>query len=120
MKKNTIKALCFLHLLLVIYSITGIFSKIAASQSFLSFEFCICYATIIGLLGIYAIGWQQIIKQLPLTVAFANKAVTIVWNIVWGVLFFQETISVGKLIGVVLVICGVILFVTDPKEMANE
>ena len=87
MEKCKFKALCLLHLLLAVYSATGIFSKIAASQPFLSIQFCLCYGAVIGLLGLYAIGWQQIIKNLPLTTAFANKAVTIVWNIVWGVLF---------------------------------
>lgn len=120
MKKNTIKAFCLLHLLLAVYSATGIFSKIAATQPFLSLQFCFCYAAVIGLLGVYAIGWQQIIKQLPLTTAFANKAVTIVWNIVWGVLFFQETITAGKLIGALLVIGGVIIFVTEPQEAQDE
>lgn len=66
-------------------------------------------------MGIYAVGWQQIIKYLSLTTAFANKAVTIVWGIIWGILFFHETITVGKLLGAILVIVGVILFVSSDK-----
>lgn len=66
-------------------------------------------------MGIYAVGWQQIIKYLSLTTAFTNKAVTIVWGIIWGILFFHETITVGKLLGAILVIVGVILFVSSDK-----
>ena len=32
----------------------------------------------------YAAGWQQVIKHLPLTTAYANKAVTVVWGILAG------------------------------------
>lgn len=120
MKKQTMKVLLALHALLVVYSSSGIFSKIAANQPFLSWKFCLCYGMVIALLGVYAIGWQQIIKRIPLTMAFANKAVTIVWNIVWGVLFFNETITSAKLVGSLLVIVGVVIYVTEPKEAADE
>ena len=73
-------------------------------------RFCIYYAVIIVLLGVYAIGWQQVIKRIPLTTAFANKAVTVVWGIVWGWFFFGESITLGKLIGAGMVIAGVVLF----------
>ena len=72
--------------------------------------FCIYYIIIIGLLGVYAIGWQQVIKNIPLTTAFANKAVTVVWGIVWGRLFFGESITFGKLVGAAMVVGGVIIF----------
>ncbi len=68
------------------------------------------YAAIILLLGFYAIGWQQIIKRLPLTTAYANKAVTVVWGIVWGFVFFHEAITVGKVVGAALVILGVVIY----------
>lgn len=109
--KTSKAVLPMLHLLLMVYSTSGILSKLAAGVPFLSFQFCFYYGGIIGLLGIYAIGWQQIIKRMNLTTAFANKAVTVVWGIVWGALFFGETITVGKLLGAALVIFGVVLFV---------
>ena len=90
MDKSKLKVLFALHLMLMIYSMSGICSKMASQQDFLSFKFCLFYAIIIFLLGFYAIGWQQIIKRLPLTTAFANKAVTVVWGIIWGAVFFHE------------------------------
>lgn len=119
--KTSKKILLLLHLLLMVYSASGILSKLAANAEFLSLRFCLCYAGIIGLLGVYAIGWQQIIKRMDLTTAFANKAVTVVWGIVWGALFFSEAITVGKLIGAALVILGVVLYVqADAGEEAHE
>ena len=110
------QTLFLLHLMLMIYSMSGICSKLAAGEPFLSMKFCAYYAVVIALLGFYAIGWQQIIKRMPLTTAFANKAVTIVWGMVWGVLFFHETITPGKLAGAGLVILGVILFARADRE----
>ena len=107
-----------LHLMLMVYSMSGIFSKLAAGQAFLSVRFCLYYGMILVLLGLYAIGWQQIIKRMPLTLAFANKAVTTIWGLVWGILFFGEQVSMGKLLGVVLVVAGVAVFSTADKGAA--
>ena len=116
MQKDKLKTLLILHLMLMVYSMSGICSKKAAGVPFLSVQFCVYYGLIILLLGLYAIGWQQIIKRLPLTTAFANKAVTVVWGIIWGAVFFKESITIGKIIGAVLVISGVVLFAYSDKE----
>jgi len=115
-KKTHIRTLILLHILLMVNSTSGIFSKLAAGEPPLSFNFCLYYGMILFLLGVYTIGWQQIIKRIPLTSAFANKAVTVVWNIIWGAIFFREAITAGKMIGTVLVIAGVILFALDTQE----
>ena len=116
MNKPKIKALFLLHLLLMLYSTSSIFSKLAAGAEVFSLRFCVCYGCIVALLGVYAIGWQQIIKRLPLTTAFANKAVTVVWGIVWGAVFFRESITPGKLLGAAIVIAGVVLYVAADKQ----
>lgn len=108
--KKKFKILFLLHIMLMLYSMSGIFSKLAAKQQFMSRSFCFYYGMIILLLGFYAIGWQQIIKRLPLTTAFANKAITVVWGIIWGTVFFGETISWNKILGAGCVIVGVIIF----------
>lgn len=116
MTKGKIKTLLWLHIMLMIYSLSSICSKMAANQSFLSFKFCLYYVAVIALLGGYAIGWQQIIKKLPLTTAFANKAVTVVWGIIWGYVFFREPITRGKVLGALLVICGVVLYALSDRR----
>ena len=83
----------------------------AAQNDFLSFWFIFWYGLVILNLGIYAIVWQQIIKHLPLTTAYANKAITIVWGIHWGFIFFHEQIKWNMILGAVIVIAGVIVVV---------
>lgn len=104
-----------LHLMLMIYSMGGICSKKAAAYPFFSMEFCMYYAGVLLLLVFYAAGWQQIIRRLPLTVAFANKAVTVIWGIVWGACFFQEPVTVGKAAGAALVMAGILLYAKAGK-----
>lgn len=119
-KKEKVKIIATLHIILAVYSTSTIFSKMAAKQEFLSLKFCLYYGVIIILLGFYAIGWQQIIKSLPLTAAFANKAVTVVWGIVWGFLFFNEPITLGKVVGALMVITGIVMYALSDGEKENE
>ena len=120
MNSEKIKTLLGLHLLIMVYSMSGICSKMAAKQPFLSFKFCIYYGIIIVLLGLYAIGWQQIIKRIPLTTAFANKAVTVVWGLIWGLVFFGEEITIGKVVGVLCVVLGVVIYAKADGGNNNE
>ena len=115
MNKNT-KTILALNVLLMFFSLGGIFSKLASKQPFLSLKFILCYGALLFIMFVYAIGWQQVIKRLPLTMAYANRAVTIVWGIIWGLLFFNENLNVGKIIGAVIVIAGVLLYVTESEE----
>lgn len=119
-KKVNVKNIVILHSLLLIYSLSGVFSKLASKVPFLSFRFCVYYGIIVLLLGIYAIVWQQIIKNMPLTSAYANKAITVVWGILWGYLFFKEKISIGNIIGAIIIIIGIVIYSTSDKEDLNE
>ncbi len=107
MKAKTYLAL---HLFLMLYSTGGIVSKLAAGQPFMSLPFILFYGLEIVILGLYAAGWQQFIKRMPLSVAYANKAVTVIWGCVWGILIFHERLSAGKVLGGLMVLAGVILY----------
>ena len=114
-KKEKIKNYIFLHIILIIFYFCSVFSKLAGQSEFLSFEFCIFYGISIAILGIYAIFWQQILKRFSLTVAFINKAITIVWGILWGAMFFKEQITTNMIIGAVIVFVGVSLVVMSDE-----
>lgn len=104
------RALVALHAMLVLYSLSSVCAKLASGFDFMSVGFVACYGGMVALLGVYAIGWQQVIKRLPLTYAYANKAVTVIWGIVWGALLFNERVSPPKLAGAAIVLAGVVLF----------
>ncbi len=117
MKNTKVKYLIILHIFLGIYSLTGVASKFAGGEEFLSFRFILFYGLVLFGLFVYAIAWQQIIKHMPLISAYANRGVTVIWGIVWGYFIFAEQITVKKIIGAAIIILGVILIVTaDAKE----
>ena len=72
------------------------------------------------ILAVYAIGWQQIIKTMPLSVAYANRAVTVAWGMIWGFLIYSEKITSGKIIGSLIVISGVILFAFSDNKAEEK
>ena len=110
---NKIRNYVYLHLLLFLFSFCAVFTKLAAQNEFLSLKFIIFYGISILILGIYAILWQQILKKFDLTTAFFNKAVVVIWGMIWGTIFFDEEITIKMIIGVIIVLIGVGLVVTD-------
>ena len=107
-----------LHVILGIYAGSSVCSKLAAQQPFLSAAFIVLYGLMLLALVTYAAGWQQVIKRMPLSSAYANRAVTVVWGIFWGYVVFGEAVSVGKLVGAALIICGVVLFARADRDDA--
>ena len=114
-KSSKLKYYVALHFLLAIYTLSGVCSKMAGHYAFLSFGFVFYYGLIILNLGLYAIVWQQLLKHLNLTTAFCNKAVSIAWGMLWGVLIFSEVISWNMILGAVVVIFGVIIVVKSDE-----
>lgn len=114
--REDVKRYVLLNILLMVYSLSSVCSKLAAGEEVMSARFILLYGIIILLLGIYAVFWQQIIKNMPLTAAYANRAVTVFWGMLWGLLIFKEKITPGKAVGAALVIAGIILFALSDRE----
>ena len=118
MKK--VKNMMILHIVLVLFSVTSVFSKLASNEEFLSFKFILFYGLVILGLFIYAVFWQQIIKKMPIVTAYANKAVTVIWGIVFGRIIFGEEITITKIIGAAIIIVGVYLVVSGDEDANIE
>lgn len=116
MQKGHLKDYLLLHIVLMVYSLASVCSKLAGGQPFMSLPFILLYGGLVLLLGVYAVAWQQVIKHLPLTTAYANKAVTVLWGLVWGMLLFGEKLSWGKAAGCLLITGGILLFAFGDKE----
>ncbi|KTE93857.1 transporter [Desulfitobacterium hafniense] len=112
-RQPTIKDHLLLHVVLLFYSINGILSKKGAMSGFFTEKFFFYYGLVILNLIIYAILWQQILRKMPLTTAFSNKSVIVIWGMIWGALFFKEQITMQMIIGGVIISFGVYLVVTD-------
>lgn len=117
MKKGIgIKDIILLQTVFFIYSINSIVAKLASEQESFSFMFIMYYGLELVILGIYALLWQQIIKKFELSVAYANKAVTLIWGMIWGTLLFKEQITLTKAAGILLVIAGIVILNGKKEE----
>ena len=101
-----------LHVSLLFSSLSGICSKMAAFQKFLSLPFLWWYITVLIIMFAYAIVWQQILKRISLSIAYANKSVGLIWGMLWGGLIFQQKITWNMILGAGVVFMGLCLVVT--------
>ncbi len=113
--------LVVLQLTMLLYATTSIFSKNASRYPFASLPFILFYGGMIGVLVVYAVLWQQVITHLPLTLAFANKAVNILWGVVFGIAFFSESINGVQAAGCLVIMLGTVLYMrADQKQLREE
>lgn len=105
-KKRNVLMLLILQVAVCVYTVSGIAAKLASNYEFLSFGFILCYGLEIAVLGVYAIIWQQIIKRIDISIAYANRSTAIFWSMLWASILFQERITLQNLIGVVLIFVG--------------
>lgn len=102
-----------LHLNILLFSFTGVFSKAASVQFnehglkgimlyvFAMLMFLNCF--------VYALAWQKVIKRFDLNVAYANKTVYLIWSQIWAVVIFHENLSLRNIIGLLVVFIGVMV-----------
>lgn len=109
MKKAGIKAVILLQGAVVIYSLTTVIGKLVSQHEFLSAGWILLYLLDFAVLGLYALLWQQLLKRFELSVAYANKAMTLFWSLLWSVVLFSEGITVKKVVGVLLVVLGTVV-----------
>ena len=101
------KIYALLAISLLIQSFSSVFIKLAGRQEFLSFWFVLYYIAALLCLGVFAVMWQNILEKLPLSTAYMRKGITYVLIMIWSVVLFGEQITVGNIIGCILIIAGV-------------
>ena len=114
-----LKDILLLQFVFLIYSMNSIVAKFASAEEF-GLKFILLYGLEVAILGIYAILWQQVIKKFELSVAYANKAVTLIWAMLWGSVLFKEQITISKVAGILLVITGIVILNSKDREKEKE
>ena len=108
-RKFQIKDILMLQIVFFIYIINSVVAKFASAQEPFSLNFILLYGLELCVLGVYALLWQQLIKRMELSVAYSNKAVVLLWAMVFGALLFKEQITLTKVAGILLVIVGIVV-----------
>ena len=106
-----------LHISLLFSSLSGVCSKMASRHTgnVFSLEFIFWFGLVFVIMFAYAIIWQQILKRMPLTVAYANRPVTLIWGIIWGALIFGEKVTWNMLAGAAVIFAGIYLVTGEEK-----
>ena len=115
LNKEKIMPFVQLHILLFLFSLGSVCSKIAGQAEFLSMKFIFFYGLVLVILFGYALVWQQILKKLPLVTAYANKAVTVIWGLLWGTIIFKEQITIWNILGATIIIFGIYMVVSSDE-----
>ncbi len=108
-----LKNIIVLQAVVVVYTLSSVVAKLATGRELFSFAFFLFYGLEIVILGIYAILWQQMIKKFDLSVAYANRAMALLWSALWAVILFCEGLSVKQMFGIALVVLGTVIVNTD-------
>ena len=115
-----IKNILILQAVVVIYTLSSVVAKLATGKELFSFSFFLFYGLELLILGVYAILWQQMIKRFDLSIAYANRAMALLWSALWAVLLFGEELSEKQIAGIVLVILGTVLVNTDTPDKKED
>lgn len=108
-----LKEIFTLQLVIILFSLTSVFSKKASSFNIFSKQYLFYYAISIFIMSIYAVIWQQLLKKYELNIVYANKGTLPLITMVWGYILFNETIKVSMIIGALVIILGIGLVVSD-------
>jgi len=111
-----LKQYIFLYLAFGIDSFATVFGKLASQHETLSLPFIFWYGLDIAVYGVFAILWQQILKKMPLSIAYSNRPIVTILGVIYGVIFFKDRLTVTAVLGIVIIMIGIFLVVYEPKN----
>ena len=103
-KKRNLYALAIVAI--VFESLSSTVLKLGGQYPFLSTGYLFFFCLAVGIMALYAVAWQLLLERLPLTTAY-------VLIFVWAVVFFHEDIQLKQVIGIVVIIVGMVVSMSD-------
>ena len=94
----------------LVYACTAIFTKSASQHHFLSLPYILWLVCAVGVMGAYALLWQQVIKRMPIAEAYMFKGTSLIFVLLLSALIFGEAITLSNIIGAVVIIVGIVIF----------
>jgi drug/metabolite transporter (DMT)-like permease len=108
-KSKSVKYLALIGINLI-YACTSICTKMASRQELLSWPYFFWIAGAIGVMGLYALLWQQVIARMPLSTAYMFKGTSLIFILLISALLFGESITTNNIIGSAIIIAGIVLY----------
>ena len=97
----------------MLYACVTLFTKYASQQEMGSAAYCLGLAGAIGVMGAYAICWQQILKRVELSTAYMFKGTSLIFVMLLALALFGEQITLLNIVGAVVIITGITLFAKE-------
>ena len=97
----------------VLYACVMVFTRMAAEWPFMSWRYCLWLSVAVGIMAIYAICWQQILRRVELSTAYMFKGTSLIFVMLLAFIIFGETITWANIIGAAVIIIGIILFAKE-------
>lgn len=94
-------------------SLTSPCLKIGARYPFMSAPYIAWFCLAVLILCFYAVCWQLILEKLPLTTAYLRRGFSYILIFVWAVLIFHETITWKQILGILVIIVGMVVSISD-------
>ena len=97
----------------LLYACVTLFTKYASQQEMGSVAYCLGLAGAIGVMGAYAICWQQILRRVELSTAYMFKGTSLIFIMLFAFTLFGEAITIMNVIGAIVIVIGITLFAKD-------
>lgn len=104
----------------LLYACVSIFTKYASQSEFMSWEYVGAVVGAVGLMGVYAVLWQQVLKRIELSLAYMFKGTSIVFVMLLAHMIFGEQITWNNIIGAIIIILGIVLYAHSSKPITNS
>lgn len=119
-RKDALINMFMLHGGFVILSLAIVAQKFAGESDTLSLRFIIFLGLAIFLLGIYSIVWQLTLRRVSLASAFSHRGVLVIWGFFWGMVLFNEQITLGQIIAACFILVGILIIGKVDSEKRDE
>lgn len=94
----------------LVYACTYICMKKASPYAFLSAPYILWVVATIGVMGVYAVLWQQVLARVPLSTAYMFKGTSLIFVLLLSALLFHEGITWQNVMGSFIIVSGIVLF----------
>ena len=94
----------------LVYACTYICMKTASPYAFLSAPYILWVVGAIGVMGVYAVLWQQVLVRVPLSTAYMFKGTSLIFVLLLSALLFHEGITWQNVLGSFIIVSGIVMF----------
>ncbi len=110
----------FLCASVAVYSLSGLFVKLASGYGFMSMPYLLCLFGAVFVLGLYAIMWQMALKRVKLSLAYMFRSLGAIYSLLIAYFVFNEQITVCNMLGCALVVAGILILLGGQGEKVKS